>query len=94
VSAPRWACFRCGFAYSVPDGYEGTPKPETGLVCVCCGTLYVLDENLQARAPTEAERRQAESDPGFQASFARVAAFRAGLNGRDPESPWADEVPK
>lgn len=58
-------CWSCGKELDGATGKEGGPSPGDFSLCVECGELNVYDDNLKLRKPTDDEREDAESDPGF-----------------------------
>lgn len=61
---PDSACPGCGAAMDYATASEGSPQPKPGDpgVCTACGTLIVLDEQLQKRRMTEVELAAFDAD--------------------------------
>jgi len=57
---PAQACFRCGEVSDAAFGVQpDAPKPGAGdvLICLFCGQLSIVNDDLAARMPTIAEAR-------------------------------------
>jgi hypothetical protein len=75
VQIPECRCLSCGRpmdALGTPDGAEAKPAPGDIAVCLRCGAVMKLDENLKLRGMTEAEMDELVADQAWMDEVAQL----------------------
>jgi hypothetical protein len=67
-------CIGCGAKVSRATGDTGGPGPGDAMICLHCGTVSIMGDDLTFRAPTEEERLALAQDD--QATFMQRVALR------------------
>ncbi|MGE5510278.1 MAG: hypothetical protein ACM31O_03390 [Bacteroidota bacterium] len=65
TAIPMSVCCECGSSFDLASG-PATPQPGDFTLCIRCGSLNVLDEELRLRAPTREEMLSAAANSELQ----------------------------
>lgn len=87
-------CTNCGREHDAltSASASGDAKPEPGsmAVCIICGHVMILDDQLKLRDPTEDELIEIAGDEGLRNAVNALGAARADYERRTGK-PWDDD---